>query len=91
MYKQTMRERLMMTADLQGEVLPKMPLIEIAGSNQVLIENHEGVTQYSSCCIHIKAKYGQICVQGCNMTLSRMTRDQLIISGQIDSVHLIRG
>lgn len=83
-------ERLMDGADLPGESLPGQPLVEIAGDRRVLIENHGGVTEYGRERIQIRVKYGQLCICGCNLEMIRMTRQQLIISGRIDSVHLVR-
>ena len=55
-----------------------------------MIENHLGVKAYSRESILIKVKYGCICVCGCGLEMMRMTRDQLIIRGQIESVTLQR-
>lgn len=83
-------QRLADGMDLSTEPLPGVPLVEISGENRVLIESHRGVTQYSGDRICVKMKYGHIAVQGCGLELGRMTRDQLIICGRIDSVSLIR-
>lgn len=77
-------------ADLNGEPLPGMPLVEIAGDRRVLIENHHGVTEYSGDRIGIKVKYGRVLVCGCGLELSRMTKEQLVICGRIDGVSLYR-
>mgnify|MGYP002456976651 CR=1 FL=1 len=66
------------------------PIVEIAGDRRVLIENHFGVKEYSREKIGVKVKYGLVCVCGCNLELIRMTKEQLIISGRIDAVTLIR-
>lgn len=75
---------------LDEEVLPMMPLVEIAGDSRVLIEGHKGVSEYSRNKICVKVKYGHISVCGCCLELSRMSREQLMISGRIDSVELCR-
>lgn len=77
-------------ADLPAEPLPGMPLIELAGDRRVLIENHSGVTEYGREKIQVKVRYGQICVCGAGLELSRMTKQQLVISGRIDTVSLLR-
>lgn len=76
--------------DLAGESLPGVPVVELAGESRVLIERHGGVTQYSTQKICVKVRYGQVQVCGCELELTQMTREQLIISGRIDSVHLLR-
>lgn len=83
-------QRLTDQMDLTGEPLPGVPVVELAGDRRVLIERHGGVTQYGREKICVKVRYGLVQVCGCGMELTRMTREQLVISGRIDSVHLLR-
>lgn len=83
-------ERLTESAELLSEPLPGQPIVELGGDRRVVIENHGGVTQYSREKIGVKVKYGTLCVCGCGLELVRMNREQLIIAGRIDSLHLIR-
>ena len=83
-------ERLADEAELTGSAIPGQPIVEIAGEHRVLIENHYGVSQYSKEKIGIKVKFGLVCVCGCGLELVRMTREQLVIAGKIDSVNLMR-
>ena len=89
--KDRIGSKLMAAADLPGESIPGVPLIEIAGDKRILIEHHNGVIQYGSQNIRLKVKYGQVCICGESLKLSQITKGQLVISGQIDSVHIIRG
>jgi sporulation protein YqfC len=77
-------------ADLGGEPLPGQSLVEIAGDRRVLIEHHFGVKEYSTerICVHVK--YGYVIICGCSLELIRMTKEQLIIAGRIDTVSLCR-
>lgn len=84
-------QRLTDTADLQGEALPGQPLLELYGDGRVLIEHHRGVTEYGTERICVRVKYGHICVCGGCLELARMSAAQLVITGRIDSVTLIRG
>lgn len=77
-------------ADLLAEPLPGMSIVELAGDRRVLIERHGGVTEYSSGRICVKVRYGTVCICGCGLELSRMTKEQLVITGRIDGVHLQR-
>lgn len=83
-------EKIADTADLQGEVIPGQPVVEIFGQRRVLIEHHKGVTEYSKDKIQVKMGYGYLCVCGSGLELARMRSDQLIITGRIDSVSMIR-
>ena len=84
-------ERVAMAADLPDEPIPGVPLVEIAGDRRVLIEHHCGVTQYGRCRISVQVKYGSVVVIGTQLELTRMTLQQLIITGKIECVQLERG
>jgi len=83
-------QRLADGMDLSGEPLPGVPVVEIAGDCRVLIERHAGVTEYSRERICVKVRYGVVCICGCGLELTRMAREQLVISGRIDCVQLQR-
>ena len=89
--KKGILDRAIMSADLPGEVIPGMPLVEILGEHRVLIENHRGVVEYGCTEICTKVKFGIIKVCGNGLMLSRMTKQQLVISGKIDCVYLCKG
>lgn len=76
--------------DLSDEPIPGLPLVELAGDRRVLIERHSGVTEYSTEKICVKVRYGQVCISGCGLELTCMTREKLIITGRIDCVQLLR-
>lgn len=73
------------------EAVPGQPIVEIAGERRVLIENHLGVAAYGKKEILVNVKFGAVCVCGCNLEIMRMTKEQLVICGRIDSVGLQRG
>ena len=83
-------ERLAEGADLPGEAMPGQSLVELAGDRRVLIENHNGVTEYGRERISVRVRYGQLVVCGCGLELARMTKEQLVIIGRIDGVTLHR-
>ncbi len=77
--------------DLPGEPLPGQSLVELVGQRRVLIENHRGVVQYGDTEICVRVTYGCIRVCGKELRLMRMNKQQLIISGLVDSIILCRG
>ena len=77
-------------ADLSSEPLPGVPIVEIAGDTRVLIARHDGMTEYRRERICVKVRYGFVCVCGCGLELTRMSKEQLIISGRIDCVQIQR-
>ena len=68
--------------------MSKAPLIELYGGKRILIENHCGVLEYADNSICIKVNCGQVCVSGCNLNLTMMSRERLVICGKIESVHI---
>ena len=83
-------QRLSGTIYESNDALPGVPIVELAGDRRVLIENHRGVTEYGMEKICVKVKYGLLCICGCDMELAKMTKDQLVITGQIGSVTIQR-
>lgn len=77
-------------ADLTEEDLPGQSVVELLGDSRVLIEHHRGVREYSRESIGVKVKCGVVRVSGCGLELSHMTREQLVIRGQIDAITVQR-
>ena len=83
-------EKLADEMDLPGEPIPGQSILELAGDGRILIENHLGITQYGREKICVKVRFGSIALGGCNLELERMTREQLVITGRIDTVSIHR-
>ncbi len=89
LYKKTLRQ-LTGTLCESNNGLYGLPIVELAGDRRVLIENHFGVVAYGTERICVKVKYGVLCICGLEMELEKMTKDQLVISGEIGSVTIQR-
>lgn len=76
--------------DLPGESFPGQALIEITEERRILIEHHRGVRAYRSNQICVNVRFGAVIIQGSCLELKCMTRDQLVITGRIDSIQLER-
>ena len=83
-------EQLVAESGLDTQIVSGQPITEISGDRRVLIENHLGVIAYSKEKIRIRVKFGCICVCGCGLELLRMSKEQLIIQGNIQCVSLHR-
>ncbi len=84
-------QRLADTADLQEENVTSQPILELCGSNRVLIEGHRGVIEYGTERISVRIKGGQYSVIGTKLTLCRMCNLQLLIRGNIESIEIRKG
>ena len=79
-----------MKTELPSETLPGTPILELIGTDRLLIEGHQGITQYACDCLQVKVNYGFICVRGQGMKISVMTKNYLVISGRIDAITVER-
>ncbi len=80
--------RLAGEADLLTELNPLHSLVEIYGNQRVLVENHQGVHEYTSHKILVCAKCGNICVEGTGLRIALMTKNRLVIQGRICNIAL---
>lgn len=66
-------------------------LVEVVGDRRVLVEHHRGILVYGTQEISVGATFGVLRVSGCGLRLCCMNREQLFISGQIQSIALESG
>jgi len=78
-----------LTEDINTAVA--LPLVELAGTGRLLIENHNAVVQYERDCIDIKMRYGHLLIQGQNLEMTQITKQQLVITGAITVLTIQRG
>lgn len=83
-------ERLAEDTNLTDVPVPGQPIVEIAGTHRVLIENHLGICGYSREKIVVKVRFGAVVVCGQGLELLKMRKGQLVIRGQVDGVALQR-
>ena len=80
-------ERLTEDMDLTGEAELES-VVELVGNRRVLIEHHKGICQYQQDNIGVQLHCGKLYVSGNRMEITKMSRDQLVITGYIYSVNL---
>lgn len=74
--------------DLPEEIMSDIPKITILGFNKMLIENYKCILEYQDFFIRIKLTTGLIDINGFNMKMEEMTKDDLIITGTIENIDL---
>lgn len=85
-----MRKPRLLAGLQQTDPLCKAPIVELTGERRVLIENHQGVHAYSAKEIKIKVRFGCVAVVGEKLYLRELSKEQLVISGRVDSIRLFR-
>lgn len=86
MKKESFMSALVKRMDLNSELTSKLVLVEMFDDRWVLIEKHCGVIGYAKDKITVKLSKGCLCVQGEDLKLGKMSKDQLKIFGVIHSV-----
>ena len=81
-------ERAILGLHLHGEALPGLPLVEIVAKRRVLVENHCGINCYTDSEIHINSRLGTIRVCGEGLSLAKITKEFLVITGIVNTVTL---
>ena len=72
--------------EVPREISTNEPKVTIAGFNQMLIENYKAILEYQDIYIRIKTYTGIININGIGLKMEEMTKDDIIIEGEIDSV-----
>ena len=82
--------KLAVSVSLPSESAPQNPVVEVLGYRRLLIENHRGIAEYGCDRIVANVTFGQICVSGDHLELAEMTKSNLVITGVIHCVNIIR-
>lgn len=70
---------------------PGRTLMEIVGKERLVIEHHFGILSYGTEQILVGTTYGQLRICGKRLNLCCMSREQLCVTGQVDTVELVGG
>ncbi len=74
---------------LVEDLNPHLPYVELVGDRRVLIENHQGILEYSDTVMRVAVGGMELCISGENMDLRVLTLHELTIAGTIRSLEYI--
>lgn len=72
--------------EVPKEIATNEPKLTIAGFKQMLIENYKAILEYQDIYIRIKTYIGIINITGFNLKLGEMTSDDIMVSGDIETI-----
>ena len=72
--------------NIPEELYTDIPKVTVLNFNKMLIENYKCVLEYQDFFIRIKMSNGLINVNGFKLVMNEMTRDDLIITGNIENI-----
>lgn len=72
--------------DLPREVIMDIPKISMVGNQQITIENHRGIIQYSDEKMRICITGGELIILGKNLIVDSIVPEEIKIYGKINNV-----
>ena len=75
--------------ELPKEITLNIPKINVVGNNQMLIENHRGIIEYSPNLIRINSTIGVIRIKGEDLNLRNIGAEDIMVTGDIKSMEFI--
>lgn len=68
------------------EIVGNIPKITIVAFDEVVIENFKGILEYEDYFARINTYIGVVNINGFNLKLNQMTEDDILVTGQINSI-----
>lgn len=72
--------------DIPADVVLNIPKITIVGNDEITIENHRGILQFSDNFIRIKSSLGNIGIQGSDFEILFISGTTIVLSGVFKSM-----
>ena len=72
--------------EMPSEVYMPIPKITSLGFSKLMIENYKNILEYQDIFIRINTNIGIININGLNMKMQEMNKDDIVIEGNIDSI-----
>ena len=60
--------------------------VTVVGFERLLIENYRGILEYQDYFVRVNTHKGIININGFNLNLEEMTKDDLLVTGKIESI-----
>lgn len=80
------KKKLANALELQEDIMLNLPLMHLTGGQRLVVENHKGVAEFDGTHVRIRAAKGYVLVQGEQLLVGSIGRDDIVITGNIQSV-----
>lgn len=78
--------RLNKILEMPSEITSQIPRVTNLGFKKMMIENYKNILEYQDFFIRVNTSIGIININGLEMKMEEMTKDDIVIEGEIDSV-----
>lgn len=72
--------------EIPEEVTSTIPKLTNLGFKKLMIENYKNILEYQDFFIRINTSIGIININGLELKMEEMTKDDIVIEGKIDSI-----
>lgn len=86
MKRQEWKEKAAEMSGVPKDVAMGLPILTIAGTNDLCVENYRGMTEYTDQIIRLQSKSGQIKITGKKLEVIYYTNDEMKIHGHIRTI-----
>lgn len=83
------KTRISDSLELPKEVTLNIPILMVTGKNDIYIENHKGIIEYSNEILRINSEIGIIKITGKNLYIKEINKEEIFIVGDVDVIELI--
>lgn len=85
----SIKSRISDSLELPKEVTLNIPIIKVTGKNDIYIENHKGIVEYSSEILRVNSEIGIIKMVGKNLYIKEINKEEIFIIGDIYTIEFI--
>lgn len=79
-------QKLARVLELPADIVMDISRITMLGNQQLLIENHRGIIEYTPSTIRVNLDQGTMTVRGKAMSLGNLQLDQILIEGKVEEI-----
>ncbi len=72
--------------DLPEEVVLNLPKVTVVAGVQVIIENHQGIILYQPTCLRIRARGGELRLDGQRLSIASISATEIVVDGRVASL-----
>lgn len=72
--------------EMPPDVMLDLPKLIMIGRQELLLENHRGIIEYSLTRVRVKTTVGQVTITGEELMLKNLKPDEMLVKGKISAV-----
>ena len=79
-------QRLAGILEIPQDIVLDLPRITMLGNQQLLVENHKGIIEYTPSLVRIKLNQGELMIFGKGLMLSNLQIEQILVEGTVGEI-----